>query len=133
MRPLTSWGHPPRVYFNNLNSDSLNLLVIYWFHPPDQWQSVAFDHRINRQIMERFNAEGIEFAFPSQTMYLAGDNNRPLNLNQSPLPSQAVATPDAKSVSTQGSSPGSAVTAKTEKQSDAHIEQELLNDEGSDN
>jgi MscS family membrane protein len=125
--------HPPLVYFNNLNADSLNLLVVYWFHPPEQWQGVAFDHRINRQIMERFNAEGIEFAFPSQTMYLAGDNNRPLNLNQTPLPSQAVATRAAKSVSTQGSSPGSAVTAKTEKRSDADIEQELLHGKDGDN
>ena len=59
--------YPPRVYFNELNADSLNLLVVYWFHPPDQWLSVEFAHRVNMQIMERFNAEGIDFAFPSQT------------------------------------------------------------------
>ena len=125
--------YPPLVYFNNLNADSLNLLVVYWFHPPEHWQGVAFDHWINRQIMEGFKAEGIEFAFPSQTMYLAGDNNRPLNLNQTPLPSQAVGTPAAKSVSTQGNSPGSAVMAKTEKRSDTHIEQELLHGKDGDN
>jgi len=73
--------YPPRVYFSDLNADSLNLLVVYWFHPPDHWQSVAFAHRVNMQIMERFNAEGIDFAFPSQTLYLAGDSKRPLNLD----------------------------------------------------
>ncbi|MEA2078701.1 MAG: mechanosensitive ion channel, partial [Pseudomonadota bacterium] len=73
-------GFPPRVYFNDLNADSLNLLVVYWFHPPDHWLSLAFADRVNMQIMERFNAEGIDFAFPSQTMYLAGDSKRPLNL-----------------------------------------------------
>lgn len=26
---------PPRIYFNDLNSDSLNLMVIYWYHPPN--------------------------------------------------------------------------------------------------
>ena len=73
-------GYPPRVFFNDLNADSLNLLVVYWFHPPEIWQSVEFAHRVNMQIMERFNAEGIDFAFPSQTMYLAGDSKRPINL-----------------------------------------------------
>ena len=67
-------------FFNDLNADSLNLLVVYWFHPPEIWQSVEFAHRVNMQIMERFNAEGIDFAFPSQTMYLAGDSKRPINL-----------------------------------------------------
>ncbi len=84
-------GLAPKVYFNNLNTDSLNLLVVYWFHPPDQWQNVAFAHRVNMQIMERFNAEGIDFAFPSQTMYLAGDNKRPLSLE--PKPSTSRTTP----------------------------------------
>ena len=72
-------GYPPRVYFSDLNPDSLNLLVTYWFHPPDYWLSLAFAHQVNMQIMERFNAEGIDFAFPSQTLYLAGDSKRPLD------------------------------------------------------
>ena len=77
-------GLPPRVYFDELNADSLNLRVAYWFHPPDPWGSVAFADRVNRQIMQRFNAEGIDFAFPSQTMYLAGDSKRPLGRAGSP-------------------------------------------------
>jgi MscS family membrane protein len=83
-------GYPPRVFFNDLNADSLNLLVVYWFHPPDQWSSVEFAHRINMQIMRRFNAEGIDFAFPSQTMYLAGDSKRPVNLGRSQSHSDTV-------------------------------------------
>jgi MscS family membrane protein len=75
-------GFLPRVYFSDLNPDSLNLLVVYWFHPPDQWKSLEFAERVNLQIMERFNAEGIDFAFPSQTVYLAGDDKRPLNPGQ---------------------------------------------------
>lgn len=74
-------GFLPRVYFSELNADSLNLLVAYWFHPPDHWTSVEFAHGVNLKIMERFNEEGIEFAFPSQTMYLAGDNKRPLGFS----------------------------------------------------
>jgi MscS family membrane protein len=32
------------------------------------------------QIIERFNAEGIDFAFPTQTLHLAGDDKRSLTV-----------------------------------------------------
>ena len=73
---------PPRVYFNELNADSLNLLVNYWYHPPEYWDYLAHAHSINLKIMERFKAEGIDFAFPTQTVHLAGDEKRP-NTNSS--------------------------------------------------
>lgn len=61
---------PPRVYFSDLNADSLNLMVIYWFSPPDYWSYLEHATWLNLQIVERFNAEGIEFAFPTQTIDL---------------------------------------------------------------
>jgi MscS family membrane protein len=64
--------YPPRVYFNELNADSLNIRVIYWFFPPEWWDYLEHCHRINVQILERFNAEGIEFAFPTQTLHIEG-------------------------------------------------------------
>lgn len=71
---------PPRVYFNNFNDTSLNILVIYWFAPPDYWEFMKFDQQVNMALLTRFNEEGIEFAFPTQTLYLAGDAKRPLNV-----------------------------------------------------
>lgn len=71
---------PPQVYFNDFNDCSLNILVIYWFHPPDYWAALAFGEHVNIQILERFNSEGIEFAFPTRTLFLASDPQRPLNL-----------------------------------------------------
>lgn len=71
---------PPKVYFNDLNSDSLNILMIYWYHPPDYWKYMDFTEKVNHEMMQKFNEEGIDFAFPTQTLYLAGDKNRPLNL-----------------------------------------------------
>ncbi len=71
---------PPRVYFNEFNADSLNILVVYWYHPPEYWDYLAHARWINIQIMERFKAEGIDFAFPTQTLHLAGDDNRPLTV-----------------------------------------------------
>ncbi len=70
---------PPRVYFNDFNAASLNLIMIYWYHPPNYWDFLAFNERINQAILTQFNAEGIEFAFPTQTVYLAGDSTKPLN------------------------------------------------------
>ena len=61
---------PGRVYFNELNTDSLNLNVIYWFSPPDWWKYMEFTHDFNMELLSRFNEEGIEFAFPTRTLYL---------------------------------------------------------------
>lgn len=116
-------GFPPRVYFNDLNADSLNILVVYWFHPPDHWKSLEYAHRVNMQIMERFNAEGIDFAFPSQTMYLAGDHKRPLNMGQSPVPARA------GGMSSLSSKTARQVPGSEEKSNQAFIEDELVHGE----
>jgi MscS family membrane protein len=77
---------PPRVVFNDFGSAHLNLLVIYWYHPADWWPYMYFSEKLNFQILERFNAEGIDFAFPTQTLYLAGDPKRPLDIGSLPPP-----------------------------------------------
>jgi len=79
---------PPRVYFNDLNADSLNIVVFYWYHPPNYWDYLAFTERFNKEVFRRFTEEGIEFAFPTQTLYLAGDAARPLTIGMEPKMSQ---------------------------------------------
>ena len=64
---------PARVFFNEFNDSSLNLFVIYWYHPADWWAYCAFSQQVNLEIYQRFNKANIEFAFPSQTIYLAGE------------------------------------------------------------
>jgi MscS family membrane protein len=59
---------PPWVYFNEFNDTSLNILMIYWYFPPDYKAYLNF-------------TEGIEFAFPTTTTYLAHDNRRPLHIS----------------------------------------------------
>ena len=81
---INKQDYPPRVYFNALNADSLNILVTYWFHPPDRWRYYEHAHYINMLIVERFNDADIDFAFPSQTIYHAGDDKRPLTIGQRP-------------------------------------------------
>ncbi|WP_051305672.1 mechanosensitive ion channel family protein [Desulfogranum mediterraneum] len=97
--------NPPRVFFNEFNTDSLNLMMVYYYSPPDFWSYQEHRHYINREIIRRFNEAGIEFAFPTQTLYLAGDKNRPLDLNLYDRLAQAgveVFYPDAESDSSQG-------------------------------
>jgi MscS family membrane protein len=65
---------PPRVYFSDFNDWALNIMVIYWYHPPEYWDYLAFSERINFEILQRFNAEGIEFAFPSQSLYVHSED-----------------------------------------------------------
>ncbi len=72
--------HPPRVYFTNMNADNLEIIVTYWYFPADWYPFCEFNEWVNLEMMKRFEAEGIEFAFPTQTLYLAGDQNRKLDL-----------------------------------------------------
>ncbi len=61
---------PPRVYFSDFNDWSLNIYMSYWVKPPDYWLYHQVNERVNLEIMKRFEAEQIEFAFPSQTLYV---------------------------------------------------------------
>jgi MscS family membrane protein len=71
---------PPRVFFNEFNDASLNIMVAYWYHPPDYWQFLEFSQKVNMRIFRGFAAEGIDFAFPTQTLHLANDERRQLSL-----------------------------------------------------
>lgn len=71
---------PPRVYFNGFNDWSLNILVVAWYHPPEYWNFQEWVQRTCVSIMTRFREEGIDFAFPSQTLYMAGDDKRRLKI-----------------------------------------------------
>jgi MscS family membrane protein len=71
---------PPRVYFNNFNDCSLNIMVIVWYHPPNYWDCQAWIQKTCLKIMREFEKQGIEFAFPTQTVYLANDEKRQLKL-----------------------------------------------------
>ena len=76
MRP----DFPPRVYFNGFNDWSLNIAVFAWYHPPDYWDYQSWLQKTCLEILSRFNEEGIDFAFPSQTVYMANDDARQLKL-----------------------------------------------------
>jgi len=66
----TDPGKPPKVYFSDFNDWSLNIYMSYWVKPVDYWLWHEVNERVNLEMMKRFEAEKIEFAFPTQTLYM---------------------------------------------------------------
>lgn len=79
---------PPRIHFAEMKDWSLNIQAIVWFQTTDFFGKLDAQEKINFEILERFNAAGLEFAFPSQTTYVAGDPVRPLQLQPPPSESK---------------------------------------------
>jgi len=48
---------PPRAYFSEFRRDSLNLLVLYWYHPADYWGFMAHSQQVNLQIIREFERD----------------------------------------------------------------------------
>ncbi len=71
---------PPRVHFNGFNDWSLNITVVIWYHPAEWWDFQAWLQNTCLEILEKFESAGIDFAFPSQTLYLANEDKRQLKL-----------------------------------------------------
>ena len=73
--------YAPRVHFTEFNAASLNIQVYYYFRPSSDWLAyLAYNERFNLALMEAYEKAGIEFSFPTQTLYLAGDPKRKLPL-----------------------------------------------------
>ena len=61
---------PPRFYFSDFRDFSLDISVTLWFQTLDYFQFMEWREEINLAILEKFNAAGLEFAFPTSTNYL---------------------------------------------------------------
>ena len=55
---------PPRVYFSDVNPDSLVLAVTYWYVPPDHWAYMEHAEKVNLRILGEFAQAGIALAQP---------------------------------------------------------------------
>jgi len=67
-------GHPKTadvvMSFDKFESSSLNILVVHWWNGTDMKDCLAGLQEMNLSLKERFDAEKIEFAFPTQTVYV---------------------------------------------------------------
>ena len=85
---------PPRVFFNGFNDWSLNIMVLLWYHPANYWDFQVFIQRTCLEILGQFRAAGIDFAFPSQTVYAAGDDKRLLKMMLTGAEGASMAIPE---------------------------------------
>jgi MscS family membrane protein len=58
------------VSFNKFNDSSLNIMVVHWWNSTDLKDYLAGFQQLNLELKRRFDAEGIGFAFPTQTVYV---------------------------------------------------------------
>jgi len=85
---------PPRVFFNGFNDWSLNIMVLLWYHPANYWDFQVFIQRICLKILGQFREAGIDFAFPSRTVYAAGDDKRLLKMMLTGAEGASMAMPE---------------------------------------
>ena len=80
----------PRIIFDAFNDYALNISVTIWWHykdkngkfsTPDYGEFMKWVHETDMEILRRFDEAGLEFAFPTNTTYLAYDEKRKLTLN----------------------------------------------------
>ena len=72
---------PPRVFLNEINRDSLNIRLMYWYAPPIYWEYLAYSETLNLEIIRRFEAEEIQFALPATTTVLEQEDEKTLDVN----------------------------------------------------
>ncbi|HON59078.1 MAG TPA: mechanosensitive ion channel family protein [Smithella sp.] len=59
-----------RVHFKEYGDSSLKFEVVYFVTNPDYTLYMDVQESINLEIFRRFKEEGIEFAYPTQTLYV---------------------------------------------------------------
>lgn len=55
---------PPRVFFDDFKESSLNITIFVWYQPVVWWQFMAWRQDRCLKIIQEFEREGIEFAYP---------------------------------------------------------------------
>ena len=56
----------PTIWFDSFGDFSLNIKVIYYIKKEGHW--AYSPNEVNLEILKRFNAAGLDFAFPTQTL-----------------------------------------------------------------
>lgn len=64
-----------RAHFKAYGPYSLDFEIVYWVLSPDYATYMNIQQDVNLEIYRRFQKEGIEFAYPTQLLYLAKENS----------------------------------------------------------
>jgi len=71
--------HDVLISFNQFADSSLNIVIIHWWKGLDYPEYLKGMQEMNLKVKERFDQEGISFAFPTQTVYLKQDSEWRVN------------------------------------------------------
>jgi MscS family membrane protein len=74
---MTEWmdaGRPPFFTFQQFNQSSLDIDGFVWFKASSWWQMRESRARFNTEVLKRFTAAGLDFAYPTTTVFL--ENSR---------------------------------------------------------
>jgi MscS family membrane protein len=72
------------VSFDKFTDSALNLVVIHWWKGSDYKTYLAGMQELNLKVKERFDSAGLNFAFPSQTLYVKQNSDWRLTSGQAP-------------------------------------------------
>jgi small-conductance mechanosensitive channel len=62
-----------RAHFKSYDDSALTFEIVYYVLDPDYNRYMDTQQRINLEIYRRFEREGIEFAYPTRTVYLRSE------------------------------------------------------------
>ncbi len=65
-----------RAHFKAFGTSALEFEVVWWMLKPDLPAAMDVQQEINLRLMQRFATEGINFAYPTQTVRLTRHENR---------------------------------------------------------
>jgi small-conductance mechanosensitive channel len=66
----TSHARFERCHFVEFGASSLDLELVYHIDTQDYGTAMDTQQRINLDILKRFEEKGIDFAYPTQTLYV---------------------------------------------------------------
>ena len=69
-----------RAHFKEYGAYSLNFEIVYWIRNPDYNVYMDIQQTINLSIFKQFEEKGIEFAYPTQTLFVQKDLSQAFNL-----------------------------------------------------
>ncbi|HKL23048.1 MAG TPA: mechanosensitive ion channel family protein, partial [Tichowtungia sp.] len=66
--------HFDRAHFKAYGAYSLDFEFVYYVHTPDYNRYMDIQQAINLGLYEEFEKEGIEFAYPTRTLFIEKEN-----------------------------------------------------------
>ena len=69
---------PPLINFTDFKDWSLNISVVLWFNTAKLAEAQVWKTQLNLEILRRFNAAGLSFAYPTSTQFLTADSAFPV-------------------------------------------------------